>query len=176
MQKSAEAVDVDLDVVTLLGKDFRGEVSVSANLKSSLIGGALELVGASEVTKLESCIGGHIRDKDVLHLDVAVNDVSIVEFFESSSHLLDHVLCVLLSERLVWLLADILEEVASFEKLSHDAVVLLILEGLEHHNQVVAVKLRESLAEFEFDEFLAVGFESLCNLLLADNFNGNVSL
>ncbi len=176
MQKSAEAVDVDLDVVSLLGKDFRGEVSVSANLKSGLIRGALELVSASEVTKLESCISGHIRDKDVLHLDVAVNDVSIVEFFESSSHLLDHVLCVLLSEWLVWLLADILEEVAGLEKLSHDAVVVLILEGLEHHNQVVAVKLRESLAEFEFDEFLAVGFESLCNLCLVDNFDGNVSL
>lgn len=148
---------------------------MSANLKSGLIGGALELVSATEVTKLEGCIGGHIRDEDVLHLDVAVDDVSIVEFFESSGHLFDDVLGVLLSERLVWLLADILEEVSSLEKLSHDAVVVLVLEGLENHNQVVAVKLRESLAEFKFDEFLAVGFESLCDLVLVDNFDGNVS-
>ncbi len=54
---------------------------MSANLKSCFIGGALELVSATEVTKLECCIGGHIRDEDVLHLDVAVDDVSIVEFF-----------------------------------------------------------------------------------------------
>lgn len=148
---------------------------MSANLKSGLIGGALELVSATEVTKLEGCIGGHVRDEDVLHLDVAVDDVSIVEFFESSGHLFDDVLGVLLSERLVWLLADILEEVSSLEKLSHDAVVVLVLEGLENHNQVVAVKLRESLAEFKFDEFLAVGFESLCDLCLVDNFDGNVS-
>ena len=148
---------------------------MSANLKSGLIGGALELVSATEVTKLEGCIGGHVRDEDVLHLDVAVDDVSIVEFFESSGHLFDDVLGVLLSERLVWLLADILEEVSSLEKLSHDAVVVLVLEGLENHNQVVAVKLRESLAEFKFDEFLAVGFESLCDLVLVDNFDGNVS-
>ena len=148
---------------------------MSANLKSGLIGGALELVSATEVTKLEGCIGGHVRDEDVLHLDVAVDDVSIVEFFESSGHLFDDVLGVLLSERLVWLLADILEEVSSLEKLSHDAVVVLVLEGLENHYQVVAVKLRESLAEFKFDEFLAVGFESLCDLVLVDNFDGNVS-
>lgn len=82
VQKGAEAVDVNLDTILFLLKDFWSKVSVSSNLKSSLVRGVGELVSTAEVAQLEDgCAGARAGDEDVFHLDVAVNDVSVVELF-----------------------------------------------------------------------------------------------
>ena len=112
---------------------------MGADLKPGLVSLIDKLMGAAKVSELEGGFSGEVSGKDVLQFDVAVDHVSIVELFESCSDLLEHILCVLLSQRLVRLLADILEEVASFKILGDDDIVVFVLEGLEGAQEVVAV-------------------------------------
>lgn len=141
MQKCAQGVDVSLHVVLLAHENLGGVVAVGADLKPGLVSLIDKLMGAAKVSELEGGFIGEVGGKDVLHFDVAVNDVSSVELLESSSDLLKSILCVLLSQRLVWLLADILEEVSSFHILGDNDEVVFVLEGLEGAQEVVAVKL-----------------------------------
>ena len=141
MQKCAQGVDVSLHVVLLAHEDLGGVVAVGADLEVGLVSLIDKLMGAAKVSELEGGFIGEVGGEDVLHFDVAVDDVSSVELFESSSDLLKSILCVLLSQRLVWLLADILEEVSSFNILGDNDEVVFVLEGLEGAQEVVAVKL-----------------------------------
>ena len=114
---------------------------MGADLEVGLVSLIDKLMGAAKVSELEGGFIGEVGGEDVLHFDVAVDDVSSVELLESSSDLLKSILCVLLSQRLVWLLADILEEVSSFNILGDNDEVVFVLEGLEGAQEVVAVKL-----------------------------------
>ena len=130
MQKCAQGVDVSLHVVLLAHEDLGGVVAVGADLKRGLVSLIDKLMSAAKVSELEGGFIGEVGCEDVLHFDVAVDHVSIVELLESGSDMLESILCVLFSQRLVWLLADILEEVSSFDVLGDNDEVVVVLEGL----------------------------------------------
>jgi hypothetical protein len=172
MHHAAEAPDVVSKAVVLAFKHFWCHVAWSANLEVGSSAGGLELDGATKVANanLSFIIGaGH---KHVVDLDVTVDNIALVQALEAGGDLSNNHLSLVLEKRLVGLLHDVVEKIATSHKASHADESLLLLEGLDEFEYGRAVA-SDFFHDFKLCKDLAVSNEGLVNNFLLDDFNGN---
>ena len=173
MHQAAEAIDVISKAVVFALKNFGRDVAWGANLEVGGSVGGLELDGAAKVANANFSFFIGAGNKHVVDLDVAVNNIALVQGLEASGHLSNYHLSLFLEKRLVRLLHNVVEKVAASHEASHADVSLLVLERLNEFEYVGAVA-SDFFHDLELSKNLAVGNKGLLDDFLLNDLYGNI--
>jgi len=95
-----------------------------------------------------------------------------VELLDALGDLLNELLGEFFLERLCWLEADVVEQIASCHELGDNVVAGVVLEGLDDLEDVLAVLTSEFFHDFKFLEDLVVVSEGFVDLCFSNDFDG----
>ena len=131
MHQAAETPNVATEAVGLPLQDFRSNVPRSADFEERCICWRGKFDSAAQVSNAHLGLLTEVGHENVLHFDVAVKDVSLVQTLNPDCNLNDYSPCLGLRQRLHGLLHQVVQEITCRHEFGHYVVIDGVLESFD---------------------------------------------
>ena len=131
MEEASQAPNIDRKTVRVTLENLWRCVPLRTDFEFDFLVGLAQFDSAAKISNPYISILCQVRREDVLNLNIAMNDVSLVHALDTTCNLSYNFSCVLFRKGLNLLMHQVVQQVATWHELRHNVQVMSVLKVLD---------------------------------------------